>query len=96
MSYLQAGAYATATTALVSLYVMLGGPLPATSGDIKRLDRNQAEQAVELYQNKVNSLILLAPGASGNEQQRAAWQEQYARAKRELEAAENRKIELSK
>lgn len=93
---LKAGAVAAAVTAIMGLYVSLGGPIPATSADIQRLDRAQAEQAVELYQQKLNSLILLAPDAEKNPAAYAAWKQQYEQAQRQLERAESRKIELSR
>lgn len=68
-------------------------PVPAFAGDIEQLDRKQAETAVEVYQNKVRSY--LTQPAPDNPVQKRIWEEELDKARRQLEAAEDRKIELS-
>lgn len=68
--------------------------VPATSADIDKLDRKQTETAIEVYRNKVRSLLLAAP-AEDTESYRI-WKEELERARRQLRAAEERKIELSR
>lgn len=68
----------------------------AWSGDIKRLDLQQADVAIETYGNKVRSLILLAPKVDDGTPSSRAWNEELGRARDQLRRSEDRKIELSK
>lgn len=86
------GAVAIALGAIATLLAQFD-LMPAFSGDIKTLDRKQTNTAVEVYQNKVRSLLLL-PEPEGPVRRRI-WQEELNHARRQLEAAEDRKIELS-
>jgi len=70
------------------------GLAPALSGDVRALDEKQAATAVEVYRNKVRSFIALPEPAAP--QQKQILQELVDEARRELKAAEKRKIELSK
>lgn len=82
--------------ALIALWILLGFPTLATSGDIRMLDRRQIETAVEVYQNKTRSIILNAPAASATPQTQRLFEEELAQARSQLKRAEDRKIELSK
>jgi len=93
---LQAGAVATALVAVASAWQLFGGDTLAWSSDVKRLDRKQAEVAVEVYTTKRNSLILNAPPQTANVQTQRLHEEALHDANRQLKQAEDRKIELSK
>lgn len=84
------GAAAGALTAILALWATLGGPIPAWSGDIRRLDRQQAEVAVETYSTKMRSLLVIAPPQNTPAHQ--VWQEELNRARDQLKRAEERKI----
>ena len=90
---LKAGGAAGAMMAIVAAATWGGGFL-AWSGDIKRLDRQQAETAVETYSNKIRGLIVITPPAGSPSHE--AWKEELNRARDQLKRAEDRKIELSK
>ncbi len=80
--------------AAIALWILLGFPTLATSSDIQRLDRKQADTAVEVYSTKQRSLLSIAPptGTVAHE----AWQQELNAARDQLKRAEDRKIELSK
>jgi hypothetical protein len=80
-------------TAIITCWRTLDLPIPAFAGDIEQLDRKQAETAVEVYSNKVRSY--LTQPAPDNPVQKRIWQEELSKARRQLEAAEERRIELS-
>ena len=82
--------------AAIALWILLGFPTLATSSDIQRLDRKQAETAVELYQNKLRGTILNAPAPTANAQTQQLYQEELNQARGQLKRAEDRKIELSR
>lgn len=82
--------------ALIALWILLGFPTLATSSDIQKLDRRQADTAVEVYQTKVRSTILNAPPATANAQTQRLYEEELNQARSQLKRAEERKIELSK
>lgn len=82
--------------AFLALWIFLGFPTLATSGDILRLDRKQIETAVEVYQNKTRSIILNAPAPTANAQTQRLFEEELNQARGQLKRAEDRKIELSK
>ena len=88
------GSLAGAVLAIGGLWIAIGGPMIATSSDIKRLDRQQTEAAVELYQTKTRSLLVISPTPGTPAHQ--AWQEELAHARDQLKRAEDRKIELAK
>lgn len=69
-------------------------PVPAWATDIKRLDRQQVDTAIEVYQNKYRSWLALPPAKDATSEQ--ARQIEIDRALKQLERAEQRKIELSK
>lgn len=83
-----------AILAALTIWITLGFPRLATSGDIERLSRKQAEQAVELYGNKVRSFLVQDPPTK--EPNRSIWMEEINKAKRQQNAAEQRWLELSK
>jgi hypothetical protein len=80
--------------ALIALWILLGFPTLATSSDIQRLDRKQADTAIEVYSTKQRSLLVIAPptGTVAHD----AWQQELKAAGDQLKRAEDRKIELSK
>lgn len=80
--------------ALVGLWILLGFPTFATSSDIRRLDRHQAEVAVEVFDNKLRRYLAQQPPADPAARQN--WDEEVRRAKGQLDAAEQRRIELGK
>jgi hypothetical protein len=84
-----------ALVALVTLWTVFDFPRVAMSGDISKLTKGQADIAVELYQTKTRSLIAIAPPPE-NTPAAAAWKEELDQARRQLQQAEQRKLELSK
>lgn len=82
--------------AAIALWILLGFPTLATSSDIQRLDRHQADTAVEVYQSKVRNTILNAPPAAATPQTHSLYKEELDQARGQLKRAEERKIELSK
>lgn len=91
---LRIGSCAGAMAAIAALWAAIGGPLPATSADVRRLDSKQADIATEVYSTKLRSLLVIAPPPNTAAHQ--AWQEELNRARDQLKRAEDRKIELSK
>ena len=81
--------------AVIGAWVGIGGPLPATSQDIKRLDKSQTDAAVDLYSKEVRSNIILR-GTVQEPTTRALIDESLREAQDKLKAAQDRKIELSK
>ena len=88
------GTVAGSLTAIGALWIALGGPIPATSADIKRLDRQQTETAIDVYNTKLRSLLMLAP--TENTPAYQAWKEELDQTREQIKRAEDRKIELSK
>jgi hypothetical protein len=88
------GSIATACIAIVGAWHLFGFPEPAWSSDVKRLDRGQAEIAVETYNTKLRSLIVVAPpkGSPAHD----VWQQELKSTQDQLKRAEDRKIELGK
>ena len=82
--------------AAIALYILLGFPTIATSNDIQKLDRRQADTAVEVYQSKVRGTILNAPAPTANAQTQRLYEEELNQARNQLKRAEERKIELSR
>jgi len=83
-----------ALLACLGLWLALGGGTIATGSDIKRLDRQQSETAIEVYDRKVRGY--LANPAPADPVNRQIWEEDLRRARDQLKRAEDRKIELSK
>lgn len=96
------GSYATAVSALIGLWISLGFPTLATSADIDNLTREQAETAIEVYSGKIRSLILQGgvlaqqPESQFVNEQKQILQHELNLAKRQLDRAIDRKIELGK
>lgn len=82
--------------AVGTVWLALGFPTVASSNDIKRIERGQAELAVSTYQNIINSLVANTPADNAPPQQREAWREQMEQAKRQRDRAVEQKIDLSK
>lgn len=80
--------------AIATGWKTIGLPLPAWANDIERLDRRQTEQAIEVYTNKVHRYLLIPEPSEPV--QRQFLREELDKARRQLEAAEQRKIELSR
>lgn len=85
---------AAGAAALVALWASFGFPTPATSMDIRRLDRQQAGIATQLYQDRVHSLLSVQPPTDPVARQN--WEEQLRQTRQQLDAAQQRQIELSK
>ena len=83
-----------AILAVIGIWGALGWPTTATSNDIHRLDRQQSETAIEVYDRKVRGYLSSAPPADPVNRQ--IWEEDLRRARDQLKRAEDRKIELSK
>jgi len=83
-----------AIVATIAIWGSFGFPTPATSGDIQRLNREQADVAVEVYSNKLRSLYVAPPPE--NSIANKVWLEELTRARKQLDRAEQRRIELSK
>lgn len=79
---------------LVGAYKTFDLPIPAWAEDINRLEKQQVDTAIEVYQNKYRSFLAL-PRPKEAIQQRA-WEIEVDRSLKQLERAEQRKIELSK
>lgn len=81
-------------TAIMAGWKSIGFPTLATGMDIQRLDRQQAETAVETYQNKIFRYLLIPEPTEPV--QRQFLREELEKARRQLDAAEKRKFELSR
>lgn len=88
------GTIAGAITAVITAWHVIGGPMPAWSSDILKLDRKQTEIAAELYANRVRSLLAYPPPTDPVARQN--WNEELRQSRQKLDAAEQRRIELSK
>jgi hypothetical protein len=93
-----AGAVAAALTAIVAGYVQFGGPMPAWSEDIRRLDRQQVEIAVEVYQRAIRESVvtLTKDEIQANVVARTIVEQDIERDRVKLDAARARLIELGK
>jgi hypothetical protein len=93
-----AGAVAAAMTAIVVAYAQLGGPMPATAQDIQRLDRQQTEIAVEVYQRAIRESVvtLTKDEIQANVVARTIVEQDIERDRAKLDAARARLIELGK
>ena len=83
-----------ALLAAVTLWGAFGFPKPAWTTDIKRLDRQQADIASQLYQDRIRSLLSVQPPSDPVARQN--WNEQLRQTRKQLDAAQERRIELSK
>jgi hypothetical protein len=90
-----AGAMAAALTAIVAAYAQFG-PMPAWSEDIRRLDRQQTEIAVDIYRQAVKDGVLLQTFAGNNATARAIIEEDLREARENLKRARDRQIELAR
>lgn len=88
------GTIAGAVGAIITTWHLIGAPIPAWSSDILKLDRKQTEIAAELYGNRVRNLLAIPPPADPVARQN--WDEELRQSRQKLDAAEQRRIELSK
>lgn len=88
------GSVATAVIAIVTAWTMLGLPTPAWTSDIKRLDRQQVDNAVRIYQQDVRSLLSLPPPKDPVGRQN--WEEQLRQSRQKLDLYQRRQIEMKK
>ena len=84
-----------AAMAIGGLWVTIGGPKLAFSTDIQRLDKVQADTAVDLYTKDVRDNIILR-GTVQDPTTKSLIDENLREAQDKLKAAQSRKIELSK
>ena len=89
---LQAGAVAGAVSAIILTWKLVDFPTPAWSSDIHRLDRTQTEIATELYNNKLRSLLAVAPPADPVARQN--WDEEVRVTRQQRDNAEKRRLDL--
>ncbi len=82
--------------AMIALWSALDIPKPAWSTDISRLSLKQAELAVELYGQKIRGLLTTPAFSDPNSPSARAWEEELRRTREQLQAAEQRKIEMAK
>lgn len=88
------GGIAGGLTAMVVLWHTFGLPSVAWSSDIQRLDRQQTDTAIEIYQRAVRGqLSAPAPAESASKQ---LWEEELRENRRKLDEATKRRIELGK
>lgn len=83
-----------AVLAMIGIWGALGFPRPAWTSDIKRLDRQQADIAAQVYQDRIRSLLSVQPPSDPVARQN--WNEQLRQTRKKLDAAQERQIELSK
>lgn len=80
--------------ALIAAWMALGLPTPAWTTDIRRLDRQQVENAIQIYNDRVHSLLSVQPPTDPIANQN--WQEQLRHAHTKQDQLEQRLLELSK
>lgn len=95
-SLIQVGAVCAALVAIAGAWHLFEIPTLAWSSDIQKLNRNQAETAVEVYQSKLRGTVLNAPAPGATPQTHRLYEEELNQARTQLKRAEDRKIELSK
>lgn len=88
------GAPAGALVSVLTAWTMLGLPRPAFSTDIQRLDRQQVDNAINIYQDRVNALLSIQPPTDPAAHRQ--WRERLRRAQQYLDAATQRKLDMSK
>lgn len=85
-----------AIVAFVGLWTQLGLPRWAWASELMITNRQQADQAIAIYAEKIERLTyqrkFVAPGSADYD----LWKKQFERASKQLESAENRKVELAK
>ncbi len=95
---LRAGAFAIAIIAIATVvagtWKLLGADVPAWASDIKRLDRQQTETAVDIYQRAVRGQLALPPPTDPVTKQN--WEEELNDNKKKRDEAIQHRIELSK
>lgn len=74
----------------------LGFPTFASSTELRRVERQQVEIAIQTYQNTLNALIATTPPDAAPPSQRRAWEQQFEQANKALNRAIEEKIGLSK
>lgn len=89
----KAGGAATALIAIGGVLAYLGSFI-AWSSDVQRLDRKQAETAVDVHAERIERLLSIPPPSDPVQKQ--FWEESVRKARNNLDAAEKRKIELGK
>lgn len=76
------------------MWLLLGLPLPATSGDIKRIDCKYAPAAVAAYSSQQQNLLAIKPADDPRSQN--AWKALLAQAERQLDDAIDQRIKCGK
>jgi hypothetical protein len=89
------GAAATALIAMGTVMTWVGGQL-AWSGDIRRLDRQQAETAVEVYSKALRDGVVLRQAVKDDPTARAFVDYEIGDVKSKLQQSRDRLIQLSK
>ncbi len=92
---LKFGGLAAAIASIVGLWVLIGFPTIATSDDLKKLNQEQVETGIQVYQNKLR-FFFLAPPKEDDPVARRFWEEDIAKTRRQLQRYEQRKIEAVK
>lgn len=89
---------ATALVTIAGAWTFFGFPVPASSQDIRRLDRQQAEIAIEVYQQAARDALLALTDQKirDNDTARTIVEQDLERFRAQLGAARSRVIELSK
>lgn len=90
------GAAAGALTAIIGLWLLIGAPIPAFSSDLRKLDNQQVETAIDLYRKDVRDAILLRGAVKGDPTAERLIEENLQEARDKLKRAQDRKIELSR
>lgn len=93
---LRLGAAAAACSAIAAAWLAIGGPIPAFSGDIQRLDGQQIDTAIDLYRKDVRDAIILKGAVKGDPTAERLIEENLQEARDKLKRAQDRKIQLSK
>ena len=88
------GSIAGALMAIAGVWHLFEMPTPAWSSDIQKLNNNQANIAVELYNQKLRNYLVSTPPADPAAKQ--IWEEDLRQARQQRDDAEKRRIELSK
>ena len=89
------GAACASITAIAGLWILFGLPTPATSEDIKKLNRQQLDTAIRANQNSLR-FYLMTPPKQDDAQARAFWMESLEQTREQLKAYKTRRIELDK
>jgi len=92
---IKGGSVVGAIGVIIGALIAIGLPMPATSQDIKRLDKSQADIAVDMYQRDVRDSIILRGTVSDPTTQKLI-EQNLREAQEKLSAAQARKLELAK